>query len=222
MYSANDASYLRARALKKGEAKLALSHQEMVDWLSNQFEVRALDFKFETKNISPTLHQQVIGIILETVADSIQIDSRENRMLIIERFIAYLKTTDLKTEQDVLKQDAWPFPSDPSPEIILAFHPLEALEWRVAWDCISAEIITVKNQFDFIYTILVNNISQTIFFYKDEQLTETNKAATLNALLMLLKKHDEFGYFGLASFSNTTYFDSQENLDKNYGGDPFH
>jgi len=222
MYSTSDASYLRARALKKGEAKLASAHQEMVDWLSNQFKVRVLDFKFETKNISPTLHQQVIGIILETVADSVQIDSRENRILITERFIAYLKATDPKAESDPSKQDAWRFSGNPSPEIILAFHPLEALEWRVAWDRISAEIITVKNQFDFIYTILVNNTAQTIFFYKDEQLIEANKAATLNALLVLLKKHDEFGYFGLASFSNTTYFDSKENLDKNYGGDPFH
>lgn len=221
MHSLKDTTYYRSRALKKGEVKLQTAHQEIVDWLSDRFKVRVLDFNFETKNISSVLHQQVIEIILETIADCAVINTQPNRALIAERFITYFETHDPKAEVDPSKQDAWPFPSNPFPEVIVGFDPLEAIEWRVAWKRAWPEIYKLQNQ-NFIYTILVNENSQAIFFYRNDQITEDNKKVVLDALLALLKNHDEFGYFGLASFSNTTYFDSKENLDKNYGGDPLH
>lgn len=217
MYHPSNPSYIQARAIKKGELKLPGIHQEMVDWISKEFNVKALDFSYDTKTISASYREQVVIVALETIADCKKIDTRENEAKIKAQVITRLQNFNPDGEADPLKKDAWPSNSQPVPHVLVDFRPLEAIEWYVAWSKAEKEMGSLKKQFDFVWSIDAGSSHQIIFFFKGSEVTDPNCDAVLNALLVILKKYDEFGYFGLHSFS-TLRFDTKENFDTNYGG----
>jgi len=220
MYSSTDPAYVQARAIRLGQKKLAPFHQEVVDWISSEFQVRALDFEYEQNPRTPTYRILEITVAVETWAECEKMEAPAFRARVASKFKEHLRNFDAAAEPDPLKQKAWPPESQPVPEFSIRFHPLEDVQWTLAWDKASKEIeSSIKKQFDFVSLIHCggSNKNQVIYFFTDAQVTKVNGDAVRNFLLPILKQYDEFGIFGLHDFSTCSIV-SNEFVDREYSG----
>lgn len=218
MYNSTDKSYKRARAIKKGEFKLAPIHQEFVDRASKLLSINVLDFELETKETHKGYKQQVVGLIIDRIEDSERLRNNVSiQQVIAQRFIAYMSSTSEKERSsDTLKKDVWPLTINPYPEILVFFYPLERVEKSLAEIKIKDEWVKTLETFPEFWTL-----SQDVIFLQTDEQLQNCKAIGLedkliNAYLQLIKKHDEFGYLGAHSVS--LRFDSKESFDRNYNG----
>ena len=83
MYTLTDKSQFQAGAIKQGKYKLATVHLELMDWITKQFGVCALDFYCETRATSKGLPQQLVHVILDTVEDvkKMQANRADNKVI---------------------------------------------------------------------------------------------------------------------------------------------
>src|ERR1700752_2535045 len=160
-YGLPDKLQFQAAALKKGKCKLANVHQEIMDWISGQFNVRALDFLCEKREDPKSSLQQVIHIVLET-ADQVKSmhANRADAALVTERFLKYFTSGNSKAT-DPLKRDVFPSQPLPYPEIIVTYRPLKALSREVLEEMLADEKRAVLTTFESVWTIS----QQVVFFF---------------------------------------------------------
>jgi hypothetical protein len=211
MYTLTDQSQFQAQAIKQGKHKLAAVHLELMDWISKQFGVRALDFFCETRKTSKGLPQQLIHLILETVEDIKQLQANSAATTIItERFLKYFKSTDSNNHvHDPLKSNVFPIETNPFPEIIVSFRPLKQLDRKIMEEMLDDEIRAILKTFDNVWTI-----SQSVaFYYTDAQVKENLTNGTSAKITELLGQADEkYGFKRGYPYR----FDSKESFDRDY------
>ncbi|WP_133259575.1 hypothetical protein [Pseudochryseolinea flava] len=218
MYNTTDKSYRQARAIKAGTYRLPLVYQDFVDWLSRQFNVSVLDFACETKETSKGLKQQLLYVIVERVSDAARLESdRGNDIRIAHEFVSYFSSLDAEARTiDPLKSNVFALNTDPYPEVIIAYRPLEEIEKKIVDEKIKSECHAVIRKYGEVWTMSDN----VIFFYTDQQVMENQingeAKKLLQEILSIMKKYDEFGYFGTHSLSFR--FDSKESFDRDFQG----
>jgi hypothetical protein len=223
MYNATDPSYIQARAIKKDLHQLLPAHKELIDWVSRKFGVSILDFICETKQTSAGYKQQVLILIPETEAEAQKLEPYACQQAIVAHFMPFFLSADPALKKsDVLKSDVFSPDSKPFPETIVGYHSLERVALKEAAKKAREEDPVVFEKYkDLVWT---SNFPaeqyRYIFYYTDAQLKANRdngiNKAILNDLLSVLKKHDEFGYFGLHSLF--VYFDSKETFERDYSG----
>lgn len=222
MYHPTDKSYRQARAIKTGKHKLHPVHQQLIDAVSKQFNVKALDFYCYTKETSAGYKQQAVCIIVETKAECQIFDTPSNYAQLIRMFMPYLLSDDKVVKRiDPLKRDVFPATLKPFPEVIAGFHALEDIEAIIARTKAAEAIKTIGNDYPVqIWSVTLYNDNQNtiIFYFTDRQKTE-NESNGFNDIIRKrvleeLKKYDDFGFFGTHSLS--LYFDSKESFDRDY------
>ena len=130
MHTLTDKSQLQALDILRGEHKLAPVHQELIDWITKQFGVHALDFYCETKAASKGLPKQLVHVILETVEDVKKMQAhRADNEAIAERFLNYFKSAHSPdTIADPLKStdlfpDSYRDETNPFHKIVITYRP---------------------------------------------------------------------------------------------------
>jgi hypothetical protein len=222
MYNVDDPAYLQARAIKKGTHKLHPVHQQLVDAVSARFGVRALDFTCETRKTGVGHRQQVVMIIVETLADLEKLKA-ENRVLIV-LLIPYLISTDETVKRsDPLKRAVYPPTELPYPEIVPGCLALETIETIVVKKKAVDAILALNEKFPAeLHSVVQYNDSQNIilFYHTDKQRAECDAngftAMLRKTILQEMKKYDEFGYIG--EHSLTVFTDSEEAFQRDYKG----
>lgn len=209
MYTLTDKSQFQARAIKEGKHRLAPVHQEIMDWITKQFDVRALDFSCERRETSTP--QQLIHVILETVDDVKKMQTnRVDNTVITERFLKYFKSADSNnTVTDSLKCNVFSFETNPFPEIIMTYRPLKGLKGEVLQEMLKDEERIILKTFESVWTI-----SQTVVFYHTdaqvkENLTNGTSRKISEALEQTAKK---YGFDPGSAYR----FDSKESFDRDY------
>ncbi len=222
MYNVNDPAYLQARAIKKGTHKLHPVHQQLVNAIAVRFGVRALDFTCSTKKTGTGIRQQMVMIIVETLADLENLKT-ENSVL-IALLIPYLLSTDETVKRsDPLKRAVFPAKELPFPEIVPGCLALETIETIAVKKKALDAILALKEKFPAeIHSVVQYNDAQNIilFYHTDKQRAEfeTNgfTAMLRKTILQEMKKHDEFGYIG--EHSLTVFTDSEEAFQRDFQG----
>src|SRR5438045_1143748 len=97
MYTPGDKSQFIALAIKNGKHKSDAADKKILDWITDQFDVRALHFFRETRS-----EQQLVHLILDTPGD----------------------VKKLQSDQTSGKAIAEKFPF---PEVIVTYRPLKEL-----------------------------------------------------------------------------------------------
>lgn len=222
MYNPTDKSYIQARAIKTGKHKLSIAHQQLVDWVSQQFDVNALDFTCETRETSMGYRQQFISIILETKSECQKIETRNNQVEIAKKFMAYFTSAEAALNNgDQLKNSVFPVNDKPFPEIIVGFHSLEEIELKIAKKKVGEKFQAFHKKYKN-HIWLINSMSDNqhpiVFYHTDLQVNENRVNGITQTIcddfLKELKKHDEFNYFGQHSIS--IRFDSKESFDRDF------
>ncbi len=195
-------------AIKQGKHTLANIHLEILDWITKQFGVHALDFSCETRETSKGSPQQLVHLILETVEDVKQIQTnRAGTTAITERFLKYFKSGN--PIPDPLKSNVFPINTNPFPEIIVTFRPLKELEKKILEEMLEDEKRAILKTFESVWTIS----NTVVFYYTDAQVKEnlTNgTSAKINVALEQANKKYEFD-------PGSPYrFDSKESFDRDY------
>lgn len=226
MYNPTDPSYKQAREIKTGKHKLHPVHQQLIDWVSKQFHVHALDFQTHTIETPAGYQQQMLFIILETIAECERME-KTNYQELTKKFIDYFTSSDQALKKmDPLKSKVGLFETRPFPEIIIGFHALESIELKVAKPKVKLDdLFTLKKYKDQISGTSTFNggMSWIVFYYTDAQVKENRTngiSAEIEAeLLQQLKKHDAFNYFG--PHSVFVQFDSKETYDRDFNGQDY-
>ncbi len=208
-YTPSDRLQFQAGALKKGKFKLEPADQELMDWVSLQFNIRALDFLCERRDGPKNLPQQVVHIALET-ADQVKgmQANHTGTALIVERFLRYFKSRDSETK-DLLKIDAFPSNTNPYPEIIITYRPLNELSREILEEMMKNERQEVLSTFESVWTIS----QQVIFFCTDAQVKENMANGTSAKIIAQLEELDN-KYDIKQSYPYN--FDSKESFDRDY------
>lgn len=224
MFSSSDNSYKQARSIKKGEHTLHAKYQELVDWVSKEFNVNALDFTCETKETSMGYKQQVIRIHVETIEEARKLDTnRSHEPKIIDKFMNFLLLGHKQVSTpDKLKTDIWKV--SPFPEIIIGYYALEEVERSIAMAKAWPAHKALSDKYaSFIWCVSCPTQGSQyldVFLHTDKQREEFAMTGTAKAfendLLEELKKYDDFGYFGRHSIH--IRYDNKESFDKDYGG----
>jgi len=219
MYNPTDKSYIQARAIKKGKYRLEPTEKQIVEWIQNTFQVKALDFYFHKVETSVGYRQQHIVVILETNADCKKINNLEINQKLINKFLEYFQNPQ-RTKKDPQKNNLFEPVNGTFPEIVLDYCALESVELKVATTNAEKEIMAIAPRYKDIWTISKTEDHWIIFYYTQKQLVENSKNGTTeqikNEILKELKKYDDFGYFELQSLKIT--FDSKEYFDDNFQG----
>ena len=224
MYTSTDASYIQARAVKKGKHKLDAFYQKIIDWANQKFGVRVLDFMCYTKQTSVGYKQQAVILHAETIGDCQHLENPETKSFLNQIFLGILTSPEWAAhEHDSIKKDYWPTDSVPYPELFVAFNSLESIEVSLAKKLVGdrKEILSA-NYPDLIWCItgMSGYEYPIVFFYTNEAMKNANDDGTIDDIkktyLNELKKHDEFDYFG--DHSVNLQFDSKENFDRNFSG----
>ncbi len=222
MFTLTDKSHFQAGAIEQGKHKLAAVHQEIMDWMTKQFGVRALDFYCERRDTSKGLPQQLVHVILDTVEDVKQMQAnRDHNTLIVERFLKYFKSTPSDNPiPDPLKSNVFPVETNPFPEIIVTYRPLKNLTVKVMQEMLDDEERAILKTFESVWTIS----QAVVFFYTDAQVKE-NGANGISARITeaLGQAAEKYGFDRGSSFSfdsidrSSPYrFDSKETFDRDY------
>jgi hypothetical protein len=211
MYTLTDKSQFQAEAVKKGKHKLATAPLEIMDWMTKQFGVRALDFFCETRETSKG-PQQLIHLILETVDDVKRMQAhRANNAVITERFLKYFKSAGSDNPlMDPLKSNVFAAETNPFPEIIVTYRPLKEVDGKIRQEMLDDEQRAILKTFESVWTMSM----AVVFYYTDAQVKEnlTNGISTRinEALWQAAEKYYE-------SDRGSPYsFDSKETFDRDY------
>ena len=211
MYTLTDKSQFQARAIKQGKHKLAIVHQEVVDWVTKQFGVRALDFACETRSTSKGAQQQLIHLILETAEDVKQMQAhRADNTLITERFLKYFKSAHSNNAiPDPLKSNVFAVETNPFPEIIVTYRPLKELSRELLEEMLEDEKRAILKTFENVWTIS----QHVVFYYTDVQVKENLTNGTSAKISEALEQADNKYEFNR---SYPYHFDSKESFDRDY------
>jgi hypothetical protein len=212
MYTLTDKSQFQAWAIRQGKHTLAIVYQEIMDWITKQFGVRALDFSCERREAAKGAPQQLVHLILETAEDvkKMQADRAGNKA-IVERFVNYFKSADSHNAVDPLKNNIFPMETNPYPEIIVTYRPLKEVNGEIVKEMLDDEKRAILKTFESVWTI-----SQTVVFYHtDAQVKENQANGTSAKIIEALEQVDKKS--GLNG-SSTYRFDSKESFDRDYGG----
>jgi hypothetical protein len=213
MYTLTDKSQFQARAIKQGKHTLATVHLEIMDWITKQFDVHALDFSCETRETSKGSPQQLIHLILETVEDVKQMQAdRAHNTVIAERFLKYFKSADSANHiLDPLKSNVFPVEANPFPDIIVTYRPLKALPGEILQEMLDDETRAILKTFESVWTIS----QAVIFYYTDAQVKENLANGTSSKINeKLAQVENKFGFSGGSDYR----FDSKESFDRDYEG----
>jgi hypothetical protein len=213
MYTLADKSQFQAYAIKRGKHMPQIADQEIIDWISKQFGVCALDFSFEKREASKGCSQQLIHVILETVENVKQIRANHSaNTLISERFLTYFKSADPEnTIPDPLKRDFFPGGTNPFPEIIVTYRPLKELTTDILKEMLEDEQSAILKTIESVWVLSQN----VIFYYTDIQMKENLANGTSTKISEELDRIDK--KYGL-NRSSSYRFDSKESFDRDYEG----
>lgn len=223
MYYPTDKSYLQALAIKKGGYQLDSEAQEIVDWFSDTYQVKALDFNLNTIETEMGYRQQHIRVILEREEECERIEKMD-RTEMVKQFMNYF--SQKHSRKDRLKIGYFPAAENEKyPEIVLGFHALQTIEIYVAYEKADQEIRDLGKQFPDIWDLSKNWHYWTVFYYNDQQWKDNEANGTTaeikKRILFILKKYDTFGLVD-ASALKFVIFDTKQNLDENYGGNIYY
>jgi hypothetical protein len=208
MYKPTDKSQFQAQAIMYGTFKLAPVHQDIMDWITKQFGVRALDFSCEKRETSKGVTQQLIHVILETEEDVKQIQAnRDIHALIAGQFLKYFTSPAwLNAIPDPLK---CAFDANPFPEIIVTYRPLKQLSSEILQEILRDEKRDILETFESVWTIS----QRVVFYYTDAQIKENLLNGTSTKINEELVRVDiKHGFSGSPTYS----FDSKESFDRDY------
>ena len=223
MHTLTDKSQFQVWAIKKGNHKLAPVYQEIMDWITIQFGVRALDFFCETRKTSKGLPQQLVHVILETVDDVKRMYAHHaDNAAIAERFLNYFKSAHSPdTIADPLKStdlspDSYRDETNPFPEIIVTYRPFKELEKKILEEILEEmledEKRAVLKTFESVWSMSMS----VVFYYTDAQVKENEMngtSAKVNEALQLAAK--KYGFDPGSPYR----FDSKEIFDRDYKSD---
>jgi hypothetical protein len=213
MYTLTDKSQFQAWAIMQGKHQLATVHLEIMEWITKQFGVRALDFYCETRETSKGIPQQLVHLILETVEDVKQIQAKHaDHAVITERFLKYFKSVHLENPiHDPLKSNVLSFETNPFPEIIITYRSLKVLKGEILKEILEDEKRSVLKTFESVWTISQN----VVFYYTEVQVKENLTNGTSTKISEELEKADKKHGFSPGSLYR---FDSKEIFDRDYDG----
>jgi hypothetical protein len=219
MDTLTDKSQFQAWTIKQGTYKLANVQLEIMEWITKQFGVNALDFCCETRKTSKGPPQQLIHVILETVDDVKRMQAdHAGKTMITERFSEYFKSTDPNNSFDPLKSDVFPVETSPFPEIIVTYRPLKELSVKLLQEMMDEEKRAVLKTFESVWTMSM----AVVFYYTDAQVKENLANGTSSRINEALKQVAEkygFDRISPSSFdSKEIFFDSKESFDRDYEG----
>lgn len=206
MYTLSDKSQIQASAVKRGTYALAAADQELVNWISNHFDVNALDFYCEARKTAKS-SQQLVHVILERADDvkKMQAD-RAGSLTIAEWFLKYLKSA---SPGDSLKRDVLANELLSPSNIIVTYRPLQEPDGKILEEMIDDEKRAVLKVFEDVWVL-----SQTVVFYgTDAQVKENQENGTSAKIAGVL--NDVERTFGLGKISEFR-FDSKESFDRDY------
>jgi hypothetical protein len=211
MYTLSDKSQFQALAITQGKHKLASEHLEIMECITKQFGVKALDFSCETRKTSKGFPQQLIHLVLETVEDVKQMQAdRANNAVITERFLKYFKSADRGNAiPDSLKSDVFPVGTNPFPEIIVTYRPLKGLSRETMQEMLDDEKRAILKTFESVWTIS----QAVVFYYTDAQVKENLANGISTRINEALGQADEKYGFDRGS---PYRFDSKETFDRDY------
>jgi hypothetical protein len=213
MYTLSDKSQIQAQAINEGRQQLAPVHMEIVNWISKQFGVKALDFYCEARQSSK---RQLFHLIIETDDDvrRLQSDSAASNA-IVERFTTYLKSVDSHNLSDPLKSDVLPSDTKPFPKVIVTYRPFTGVSSEILNEMLNEDQRAVLKTFETVWTMSMN----VIFYYTDEQMKANQENGTSKRISDELAQVDrKYGFK-----PTTTYrFDSKEYFDRDCKGDWHH
>ena len=211
MYTLTDKSQFQARAIKQGKHNLASVHQEIMDWVTKQFGVRALDFACETRATSKGAQQQLVHLILETAEDVKQMQAhRADNTLITERFLKYLTSAHSNNATpDTLKSNVFAGETNPFPEIIVTYRPLKELSRDLLEEMLEDEKRAILKTVENVWTIS----QHVVFYYTDVQVKENLTNGTSTKISEALEQADKKYEFNRSS---AYHFDSKESFDRDY------
>ncbi len=219
MYPPPGDLYQQTKAIKLGQYHLDPFYQEFVDWVGNQFSVKALNFGLTT---NASYHQQFVNVVFERSVDCALMEKRTHDRELLTRFVPVL--TSPNRPHDPTKTEVL---SAPTPGINQELHgtyssfELGALD--EAKSKMGLEYIRQleKAHKDVIWKISGDYNSHHVVFYHTEAIREQCMSNGISdqiadAFLKEYKKVDEFDYF--TSDSVALVFDSKETLDSDFGG----
>jgi len=128
MYTPGDKSQFIALAIKRGRHKPDAADKEILDWITDQFDVRVLHFFRETRG-----QQQLIHLIFDTPEDVKKLQSNHaSSKAIAEKF--------------------------PFPEVIITYRPLKELSDEVLREMRTDDERAILKKFESVWTMSQNII----------------------------------------------------------------
>lgn len=221
MNNATDPVYLQARAIKTGTHKLHPVHQQLVDDVSKQFGVRALDFTCSTQKTTSGNRQQVVLVIVETSEDCKKLESQQAAL--VKLFMPYLLSTDKQVKlADPLKRAIYQATEKPYPEVITGSCALEKLEAAATREKGKNTILLLKEKYPAeLHSIVPYHNGQNIilFYHTDKQRAESeaNGFTAMLRNIILQELNDTYGDAGGHTFN--VFTDSEEAFQRDYKGD---
>jgi len=210
MYTLTDKSQFQAKAIKQGNHKLAPVHLELMDWMTKQFGVRALDFCCEARVNQKGTPQQLVHVILETVEEVKQMQAnRAEHAIIAEQFLKYFQSADSNNHTDSLKSTIFSPETNPLPEVIVTYRPLKELDRKMLQEMLDDEERAVLKTFESVWSMSM----AVVFYYTDAQVKENKTngtSAKVNEALQQAAK--KYGFDSDSSYR----FDSKETFDRDY------
>jgi len=213
MYTLTDKSQFQALAIQQGKVKLAKEHQEIMDWITIQFGVRALDFFCETREASKG--SQLVHVILETLDDVKRMYAHHaDNAAIAERFLNYFKSAHSPdTIADPLKSTDLSFETNPFPEIIITYGPLKELEKKILEEMLEEMLEDEKRAILKTFESVWKISNTVVFYYTDAQVKENLMNGTSTKINVELEQADKKYEFD----PGYPYrFDSKESFDRDY------
>ena len=211
MYTLTDKAQFQALAIMHGEHQLAAVHQQIMDYVSKQFNIRALDFYCERRETTKGLSQQLAHVIVENAADIKQAqENRAGSALVVERFMEYFKSTDANSfANDPTKSNVFPAETSPFPKVIVTYRPLEEPSLKSFQEMRNDEKGAILKEFASVWTI-----SQSVVFYHTDAQIKENLSLGISAKISELLNQVERKY---GAVTDTSYqFDSKESFDRDY------
>ena len=218
MYTLTDKSQFQALAIQQGKVKLAKEHQEIMDWITIQFGVRALDFFCETREASKG--SQLVHVILETLDDVKRMYAHHaDNAAIAERFLNYFKSAHSPdTIADPLKStdlspDSYRDETNPFPEIIITYGPFKELEKKILKEMLEEMLKDEKRAILKTFESVWKISNTVVFYYTDAQVKENLMNGTSTKINVALEQADKKYEFD----PGYPYrFDSKETFDRDY------
>lgn len=217
MYHPSDPAYIQTKKIKSGEYSLPVFWQGIVDWITASFGVVALNVALDCYDQG---NSQDIEVILERTADRKKLqDQHDNEIAahIMPLLYSPERPTDDNTKTRILK---WEAGRQLSIHIsCYSFEEVYLMELTGQLNPSVREAVQKKYR-KVIDQVTANSGTQYVFYHKETDVVASRtNGVSANIKEMYfdrLKQLDKFGYFSIDDIQ--IIFDSQEELDKNYGG----